>query len=158
MEWKMTHPKSVKSHGSKCMTYHYSSLVKRAHYGLSNSPPPPPPQLPYWKSTHLCSASIRSREFSLAWGCSETGLHTLQTANYTAAQWFTLVWTIDPMLTITFSDARTCSALVFSKWSDIFKIWSDIVFLAYAWNQLWYFHQTWVSIIGLILQRSKCTY
>ena len=38
------------------------------------------------------SASVANREFPLqARRCGETGLHTLQGANYTAAWWFTLV-------------------------------------------------------------------
>ena len=37
------------------------------------------------------SASVANRYFPLSRTCGETGLHTLQGANHTAAQWFTLV-------------------------------------------------------------------
>ena len=37
------------------------------------------------------SASVANRDFPLSSKPGESGLHTLQGANYTAVQWFTLV-------------------------------------------------------------------
>ena len=37
------------------------------------------------------SAGIVNRNFQLAKGCGEIGLHTLQAANFIAAPWFALV-------------------------------------------------------------------
>ena len=63
---------------------------KRAHYGLS-AHPPVLPQFPseVWNLFDRTPTQCKYCKWGIpivqqAWGCSETGLHTLQAANYTA--------------------------------------------------------------------------
>ena len=53
-----------------------------------------------WKGTQGLAQSTVHREFPLsgAQGCGETGLHTQQGVNYTAAPWFTLLQGAQPAI------------------------------------------------------------